>query len=174
VTHYLHETTLPKIVQVVQRCAITSQMAELFAREDGLVSLLRTDRMDDLNRAYRLVTPRDVTGGVKLVCEILTDHITKHGKELLKAEKEPIPYVDSLLELKRKYDKIVEVAFDSDRVFTAAMNDCLDTVLNCDMGTPKLLVEYVDALLKKGGMPNPPQVSHKPARCPRVCTTHCR
>eukprot|EP01052_Picozoa_sp_SAG31_P014213 SAG31_NODE_875_length_11316_cov_8.924044_2_plen_826_part_00 len=160
VEHYLHESSMEKIVRVVQRCTIVSRMVELFQREDGLVHLMLNDRFDDLHRAYRLVKPEAVRGGINLLCQTFSGQVIQHGTAVVKdatTKADPIAHIDNLLHFKRKYNRIVTEAFQSDSMFQNSMDAGLVKVLNIDNSTTKLLVEYVDALLKKGGVPNPPE-----------------
>eukprot|EP01051_Picozoa_sp_SAG22_P001221 SAG22_NODE_46_length_24705_cov_89.861010_5_plen_689_part_00 len=169
VEHYLHDSTMPKILGVVQTCAITAKMAQLFGRGaadgGGLVELMLHDQTDDLRRAYRLLKPAAVSGGIELLCRLFSEQVVKHGTETVQdaaAKAEPVLYIEGLLQFKRKYDRIVTEAFRGDRLFNTAMNNCLETVLNLESTTTvKLLVEYIDGLLKKGGklssMARPPE-----------------
>lgn len=107
------------------------------------IAAMIQDKTDDLRRAYKLVKPAGVVGGIELLCTTFSEQVIKQGTAIAKdvaAKADPIPYIDGLLHFKRKYDSIVELAFQSDRVFVNEMHKCMDAVLNCEAATVKLMV----------------------------------
>ncbi|KAJ3330483.1 Cullin-3, partial [Blyttiomyces sp. JEL0837] len=62
----------------------------------------------------------------------------------------PIKWVESLLELKDKFDKVLESSFGKDKAFVNEVNDALTKVVNLNLRAPEFLSLFIDENLKKG------------------------
>ncbi|KAE9597373.1 putative cullin [Lupinus albus] len=117
VSHYLDPRTEKKITNVVEKEMIENQMLILIHMENsGLVHMLCDDKYEDLGRMYNLF--RRVTDGLLKIREVMTSHIRESGKQLVtdpERLKDPVEFVQRLLDEKDKYDKIIDMAFNNDR-----------------------------------------------------------
>lgn len=74
----------------------------------GLVPLLQGDNYEDLGRMYSLF--RRVEGALDLVRNMMGDHLRENGRALIndpERTKDPVDFVDKLLQEKDKYDRCV-------------------------------------------------------------------
>jgi cullin 3 len=124
VQHYLDTNTEPKIREVTERELITNHMKTLIEMEgSGLVAMLKDDKVDDLNRMYNLLGR--VSKGHELMRTVMGEFMKESGKAVVESpdnqDKEK-SFVQSLLDLKDKYDKILIGAFNNDKNFQHTMN----------------------------------------------------
>jgi cullin 3 len=89
----------------------------------GCISMLRDDKVDDLKRMYQLFGR--VKEGHTTMKDIISNFVRETGKALIMDEekqKEHLFLVQSLLDLKDKYDKLLSAAFSNDKMFMQALN----------------------------------------------------
>jgi len=152
VAHYLDPSTEPKIKEVVERELIASHMKTLAEMEhSGCISMLRDDKVDDLKRMYNLFGR--VNNGHATMREIISTYVRETGKALIMDEekqKEHLTLVQSLLDLKQKYDKLLSQAFSNDKLFTQALNQAFEYFINLNPKSPEYISLFIDEKLKKG------------------------
>ena len=84
--------------------------------------MLVNDKYDDLGRMYKLFFW--VPSGFSIMRGVMTSYIQDTGKQLFtKPErlKDPINLVQHPLDLKDKYEKIINLAFYNDKTFQNAL-----------------------------------------------------
>lgn len=152
VSHYLDSKTEVKITNVVEKEMVESHMQRLVHMENsGLVSMLVNDRYDDLGRMYSLF--RRVSTGLALVRDVMTSHIREAGKQLVtdpERLKDPVDFVQRLLDEKDKHDKIISTAFNNDKTFQNALNSSFEYFINLNPRSPEYISLFVDDKLRKG------------------------
>lgn len=92
----------------------------------GCIAMLRDDKIEDLKRMYKLFGC--VVNGHNIMREIITKYIKETGESLIMDEekqKEHLQLIQSLLDMKDKYDKLLSVAFNGDKSFIQAINQVL-------------------------------------------------
>jgi len=160
VHQYLDSTSEPRLREVAERELIARHMKTLAEMEQsGLVAMLDDDRRDDLTRTYalfkRVTTP---TSGLHVIRDILSMHVREQGKSIVDsvgdenagdAQRDPISFVDDLLKLKDRYDRIVDDSFSSDKLFHNTLNRAFESFLNLNSRSPEYLSLYVDNLLRR-------------------------
>ncbi|XP_076935500.1 cullin-3A-like [Bidens hawaiensis] len=152
VTHYLDAESEVKITSVVEKEMIESQMNRLVHMENsGLVNMIVDDKYDDLARIYNLF--RRVPNGLTLIRDVMTSHIRETGKQLVidpERVKDPVEFVQRLLEKKDKHDKIINLAFNNDKTFQNALNSAFEYFINLNARSPEFISLFVDDKLRKG------------------------
>ncbi|XP_076935501.1 cullin-3A-like [Bidens hawaiensis] len=152
VTHYLDAESEVKITNVVEKEMIESQMNRLVHMENsGLVNMIVDDKYDDLARIYNLF--RRVPNGLTLIRDVMTSHIRETGKQLVidpERVKDPVEFVQRLLEEKDKHDKIINLAFNNDKTFQNALNSAFEYFINLNARSPEFISLFVDDRLRKG------------------------
>lgn len=100
------------------------QMKALVEMENsGLVALLRDNKYEDLARMYTLF--KRVDGGLNLLRTVMSDHIKETGKALVadpEKGKDPVEFVQRLLDERDTYEAIITKAFADDKTFRNALN----------------------------------------------------
>ncbi|EFN52532.1 hypothetical protein CHLNCDRAFT_138949 [Chlorella variabilis] len=149
---YLDPSTEAKVVKVVERELISRQMRGLVDMENsGLVPQLVQDKYGDLSRMYCLF--RRVEGGVDLLRQTMGDHLKEGGKALVldpERQKDPVEWVQRLLQEKEKYDALISRAFSHDKLFVAALNSAFEHFLNLNPRSPEYISLFMDDKLRKG------------------------
>ncbi|KOM31428.1 hypothetical protein LR48_Vigan01g098300 [Vigna angularis] len=144
--------TEKKITNVVEKEMIENHMLRLIHMENsGLVHMLCDDKYEDLSRMYNLF--RRVTDGLSKVREVMTSHMRESGKQLVtdpERLKDPVEYVQRLLDEKDKYDKIINLAFNNDKSFQNALNSSFEYFINLNPRSPEFISLFVDDKLRKG------------------------
>lgn len=152
VSHYLDANSESKITNVVEREMIANHMLRLVHMENsGLVNMLLDDKYEDLGRMYNLF--RRVDNGLITIRDVMTSHIRETGKELVtdpERVKDPVEFVQRLLDEKDKYDKIITLAFINDKSFQNALNSSFEYFINLNPRSPEYISLFVDDKLRKG------------------------
>jgi len=158
VLEYLHETTLPSLLKTCEKVLIEKHL-ETFNHE--FKAMLVADKDEDLGRMFQLVSriPDGLTELKTLleahICDVGLGAIEKLGQE---AQNDPKIYVQTILEVHRKFESLVMRAFNRDQGFVASLdkacgkfinNNHVTAVANNSTKSPELLAKYCDALLKK-------------------------
>ncbi|MBA0782308.1 hypothetical protein Gotri_003161 [Gossypium trilobum] len=152
VTHYLDVKSEVKITNVVEKEMIANHMMRLVHMENsGLVNMLLDDKYEDLGRMYNLF--RRVPNGLSTIRDVMTSHLREIGKQLVTdAEKlkDPVEFVQRLLDEKDKYDSIISQAFINDKTFQNALNSSFEYFINLNNRSPEFISLFVDDKLRKG------------------------
>ena len=152
VTHYLDSKSEVKITNVVEKEMIANHMLRLVHMENsGLVNMLLDDKYEDLGRMYNLF--RRVPNGLSTIREVMTSHLRETGKQLVtdpERLKDPVEFVQRLLDEKDKYDSIISNAFNNDKTFQNALNSSFEYFINLNACSPEFISLFVDDKLRKG------------------------
>ncbi|XP_028806440.1 cullin-3A [Neltuma alba] len=152
VSHYLDSSSESKITNVVEKEMIESHMLTLVHMENsGLVNMLVDDKYEDLGRMYNLF--HRVPAGLSIVKEVMTSYIRDTGKQLVTDPdrlRDPVDFVQRLLDLKDKYDKIIALAFHNDKTFQNALNSSFEYFINLNVRSPEFISLFVDDKLRRG------------------------
>ncbi|KAI3813202.1 hypothetical protein L1987_17920 [Smallanthus sonchifolius] len=152
VSHYLDAKSEVKITNVVEKEMIESQMNRLVHMENsGLVNMLMDDKYEDLGRMYHLF--RRVPNGLSLIRDVMTSHIRETGKQLVTDPdrlKDPVDFVQRLLDERDKHDKIITLSFNNDKMFQNALNSSFEYFINLNTRSPEFISLFVDDKLRKG------------------------
>lgn len=152
VSHYLDPRSESKITSVVEKEMIENHMHTLVHMENsGLVNMLLDDKYEDLGRLYSLF--HRVPSGLTIVKEVMTSFTRDTGKQLVmdpERLKDPVDFVQRLLDLKDKYDKVITMAFNNDKTFQNALNSAFEYFINLNARSPEFISLFVDDKLRKG------------------------
>ncbi|XP_058772431.1 cullin-3A-like [Vicia villosa] len=152
VNHYLDPRTERKITNVVEKEMIENHMLRLIHMENsGLVNMLCDDKYEDLGRMYNLFGR--VNDGLRNITEVMISHMRESGKQLVtdpERLKDPVEFVQRLLDEKDKYDKILNMAFSNDKLFRDALNLSFKYFINLNPRSPELISLFVDDKFRKG------------------------
>eukprot|EP01023_Acetabularia_acetabulum_P015500 TRINITY_DN1752_c0_g1_i3.p1 TRINITY_DN1752_c0_g1~~TRINITY_DN1752_c0_g1_i3.p1 ORF type:complete len:734 (-),score=134.21 TRINITY_DN1752_c0_g1_i3:274-2475(-) len=152
VNNYLDESTKPKIQNEVQKQLITKQMRALVEMSGtGFIAQLKNDKIEDLRRMYQLF--KCVDDGHKILKEEMGKHVFETGRLVIveaDGAKDPVAFVLKLLEMKDKYDKIIQQSFSGDRFFMQALTLSFEKFINLNQRSPEYISLFIDDKLRKG------------------------
>uniref|UniRef100_A0A8C5DG41 Cullin-3-like n=1 Tax=Gouania willdenowi TaxID=441366 RepID=A0A8C5DG41_GOUWI len=153
VMHCLDKTTEEPIVKVVERELISKHMKTIVEMENsGLVHMLRSGKTEDLACMYKLFSR--VPNGLKTMCECMSFYLREQGKALVSEDggegKNPVDYIQGLLDLKTRFDRFLLESFNNDRLFKQTIAGDFEYFLNLNSRSPEYLSLFIDDKLKKG------------------------
>jgi len=155
-THYLDETTEPRIVEVVEEELIKRHMKTIVEMEgSGVVHMLKNNRMDDLACMYKLFGR--VSEGHKTIGDCVSRYLREEGKALVtqatdeqSQQTNAVTYIQNLLELKDRFDSFLNQSFGNDKFFKQVISGDFEYFLNLNQRSPEFLSLFIDDKLKKG------------------------
>eukprot|EP01117_Protostelium_nocturnum_P004480 TRINITY_DN1616_c0_g1_i1.p1 TRINITY_DN1616_c0_g1~~TRINITY_DN1616_c0_g1_i1.p1 ORF type:complete len:736 (-),score=230.04 TRINITY_DN1616_c0_g1_i1:109-2316(-) len=152
VTHYLDPSTEPKLKETVERELISTHMKTLSEMEQsGIISMLQDDKVEDLKRMYHLFGR--VAQGHAIMCDHIGKYVRNTGRALIMDEekqKDHLQLIQSLLEMKDKFDHILLAAFNNDKMFSQTLNQVFEYFINLNPKSPEFISLFIDEKLKKG------------------------
>lgn len=105
----------------------------------------------DLACMYKLFSR--VPNGLKTMCECMSSYLREQGKALVSEEgegKNPVDYIQGLLDLKSRFDRFLQESFNNDRLFKQTIAGDFEYFLNLNSRSPEYLSLFIDDKLKKG------------------------
>mmetsp|Transcript_2907 Transcript_2907/g.8201 ORF Transcript_2907/g.8201 Transcript_2907/m.8201 type:complete len:480 (-) Transcript_2907:633-2072(-) len=133
---------------------VALQMKSLVEMENsGLVCLLQDDKCEDLSRMYILFRREHVKDGLKVVREMMGTHVKETGKQVVldpERQKDPVEFVQRLLDLKDKYDTIIKRSFGGDKLFQNTLNQAFENFINLNLRSPEFISLFMDDKLRRG------------------------
>ncbi|KAJ1267473.1 hypothetical protein BS78_07G058900 [Paspalum vaginatum] len=152
VSQYMDVKTNEKITAVVVKEMLANHMQRLILMENsGLVNMLVEDKYEDLSRMYTLFN--HVPDGLTTIRSVMMSHIKDTGKSLVtdpERLRDPVDFVQRLLNEKDKYDNIINVSFNNDKSFLNALNSSFEHFINLNTRSPEFISLFVDDKLRKG------------------------
>lgn len=159
---YLHASTEHELSTRCEHVMIKANLAALTTEFQGL---LDADRTDDLGRMFLLI--QRVPQGLDPLRSTLEAHVHNMGSQAVAklgdkmnsaSTEDPKEYVETILQVHAKYQKLVDEAFKNEPTFVAALDKACRQFTNDNVVTKaaksasksaELLAKHADALLKK-------------------------
>ncbi|KAJ4746042.1 Cullin family protein [Rhynchospora pubera] len=152
VSHYLDSKTEPKITAVVEKELVETHMHRLVHMENsGLIPMLVGNMYEDLNCMYNLF--KRVPSGLNLIKDVMASHLKETGKQLVTDPdrlKDPVDFIQRLLDMREKYNEIITKSFHNDKAFQNALNASFEYFININNRSPEFISLFVDDALRKG------------------------
>lgn len=163
---YLHPSSYPRVISECEARVVADHLSFLHAECKLLVE---QDRRKDLQNMYRLLKP--VESGLHVLVKDVEQHITRVGLEAVQSLSQPSAggpsnggdncaqhFVESVLDVYKKYLELIRDVFNSDQLFLGALDKACSAIVNHrrhlkqPCRSPELLSRYCDSLLKKTGV----------------------
>lgn len=147
----LHPSTGPRVASVAEAELVAAQVRPLLEMEgSGAVSLLEQDNFEPLGRMYSLFSR---VGGDADLRSVVSSHLREVGKQLVtdpERGKDPVDFVQRLLELRDKYEALIMRSFCGDKSFQAAVNQAFEHFVNLNPRSPEFISLFMDEKLRRG------------------------
>ncbi|ORX96190.1 Cullin-domain-containing protein [Basidiobolus meristosporus CBS 931.73] len=166
--HYLYSGTEPKIRSIIEKEMLENHIKTIIEMENsGLVAMLMNNKNEDILRMYKLLA-RIQSGHVEMKtsinqyikklgdtinsnCEAVeTPSSTGKGPGSNAATSTALRWVQDVLDLKDKFDEVLEQATGKDKQFQIAINNAFESFINSNQKSPEYLSLFIDENLKKG------------------------
>ncbi|CAJ2647921.1 unnamed protein product [Trifolium pratense] len=143
VSHYSDFICGKKIVDVMCK-----EMIENRIESSWLVTFFLDDRYEDLRNVYMMFT-HYVSDGLRKLQKVVrnTCQLFLTDPERLK---DPMVFVQDLLDKKDKYDSILDSSFNNDEKCHAVLNSFFEYIINMNLHSPEFLSLFLDVKLRKG------------------------
>lgn len=151
--HYLDKSTEDPIVKVLEDELISKHMKTIVEMENsGVVHMLKNNKTEDLGCMYKLFYR--VPNGLKTMCDCISAYLREQGKALVvedsEGSKNAITFVQSLLDLKDRFDHFLHESFNDDKQFKQMISSDFEFFINLNQKSPEYLSLFIDDKLKKG------------------------
>ncbi|KAI5989644.1 Cullin [Pisolithus orientalis] len=182
--HYLHSQTGTPLRKILEEHLLIDNLSTVVEMPNsGLDPMIDLDRIEDLNRLYRLFDM--VLPGLPTLRRALKASVLRRGKEInqasacteggetaeAEAEAETgkangkakgraggppqtlilaLKWVQDVLDLKDKFDKLRKEAFLSNREIESALHEAFEDFINLNDKAPEYISLFIDENLKKG------------------------
>uniref|UniRef100_A0A1D1Y7V5 Cullin-3-B n=1 Tax=Anthurium amnicola TaxID=1678845 RepID=A0A1D1Y7V5_9ARAE len=169
VRHYLSQTTEQKIRTIVEEELISKHLKTVIEMENsGLIPMLRNEKMDDLGRMYKLFGRvgkghDEMKSAIsdyirelgKAINETVTNTSATEGSNAASSDKQTgasvaVRWVQEVLDLKDKFDKVQNLALSNDKAFQTSFNEAFEYFINKNSKSPEFISLFIDDNLKKG------------------------
>ncbi|XP_024876067.1 cullin-3-like isoform X1 [Temnothorax curvispinosus] len=148
--HYLIQSTESRIVKVVEEELIKVPMKTIVERD--VAHMLKNTQINNLYKMYKLFSR--VSDGLRTVFDCLSQFLREQGRALVQEEQESttnaVLYVQSLLELKDRFDYFLYYSFNRDKNYEKMIASDFEYFLNLNPKSPEYLSLFIDDKLKKG------------------------
>lgn len=119
----------------------------------GVVHMLRNQKTEDLACMYKLFGR--VADGLRTISDCVSNYLREQGKALVQEEENQsstnaITFVQSLLDLKDRFDHFLHNSFNNDKIFKQMIASDFEHFLNLNPKSPEYLSLFIDDKLKKG------------------------
>ncbi|XP_060844607.1 cullin-3-like [Rhopalosiphum padi] len=150
--HYLDDSTESRIVEVIEVELIKRNMKTIVEMENsGVVHMLKNNKIDDLACMYKLLSR--VPEGLKTMSDCVSQYLREIGKSLVQEENistNAIIYIQSLLDLKDRFNFFLVHSFNNDKMFKQMIAADFEYFFNINSKSPEYLSLFIDEKLKKG------------------------
>jgi len=157
--NYLNSTTEPKLRQLMDTEYISNHAKAMIETEgSGCVCMMRDAKFDDLRRMYNLLSRVPVN--LELLRDSMGSYVKKCGEDILADQenvKDPVAFVQRMLDLKAKFDRIIVECFNSEKKAQKKLKEAFESFVNKDARSAAYLAAYVDDFFEKrhqGGVRN--------------------
>lgn len=138
----------------------------LLEKSTGIKHMLQNNKEEDFARLYRLFSP--VAGALEPIAREFKNHIFQEGSLLMDEAERSLEgrdhvkakeivsdskFIDSLIALLNKYDRILQACFHRDRQFQTVLRSAYENFLNRDIkqiSMAEILATFSDKILSKG------------------------
>ncbi|XP_050421359.1 cullin-3-B-like, partial [Adelges cooleyi] len=147
-----YNSTSKKIIRAFKEHLIQNNIKAILEMENSrLVFMLRNKRTNDLACMYNSL--KKFPDKLETMLDCLSKYLREEGCSLVKKDEtnlNPITYIQSLLDLKDRFDLFLNKCFANDKMFKQTISSGFKYFLNLNPKTPEYLSLFIDDNLKRG------------------------
>ncbi|XP_029341828.1 cullin-3-like [Acyrthosiphon pisum] len=146
------QTRIDEYVNIIKTELIIKNMKTIVEMENcGVVYMLRNNQHDELKWMYNFLS--SVNGGVKVMFDGMRPYFREVGESVVRGTRKMYDFntcVQSLLDLKTKFDNLMVNLFNNDPLFDETVGDEFNYFLNLNSFIPNYLSFFIDEKLRRG------------------------
>ncbi|KAL9644431.1 hypothetical protein ABK040_013659 [Willaertia magna] len=149
INYYLHFNTKNKLDSILRNILITKNLQFIFENDKtGFIYMIKENCYNSLQKLYFLFLNEELHLNYllnfykKIILEYGNNYILQNNEE---NTLQPIPFIEGLLELQYKFNKITKLSFENNKKFITLQNECF--LQFCDGTKFKRLAEYLSIYL---------------------------
>lgn len=150
VSNYLSSSSESKLKHTVESEFITKHAKTLVEMErSGCEYMMNENKQNDLALMYTLFSR--VPSTLDHMREFLFEHVRKLGMKIVvdqQAVRDPISFVNNVLDLKTKYDIVVSNSFRGDKKAQKRLKEAFEDFLNKDNKCASYLATFIDDMFR--------------------------
>ncbi|KAK8762567.1 hypothetical protein V5799_026169 [Amblyomma americanum] len=150
--HCLDPSTDGPIGQVVFQELVANHVKAIAEMEgSGVVHMLETQNSEELSRAFRLLSRAE--NGLKTIAQCMSKYLREQGRSFMPQkgdDGDPFRLVNNVLDLKDRFDHILQTSFNNEHIFRQTMNADFEYILSLSSKSAEYVAIFADDMLRKG------------------------
>lgn len=149
-TNCFDKSTKEPLVEVLKQELISKHLKTVVEMESsGLVHMLKNGQTQEMACMYKLFSC--VPNGLRTMCEYMSCYLREQGKAMVYRDegRNPVEYIQGLLDLKARFDDLIQLSFNSDIHFKQTVAGDFEHFMNINSSSPEYLSLFFHSKLQK-------------------------
>ena len=151
---FLDPSSVPKVqLRIIEKMVTTHAEQICSLNDSGASVLIDRDQLPQLKELHNLLLKSEekTNFGVDPLLKIFVSKLANEGTKIINEQSDPVKYIEELIALKQRYDRIILEALNKQN-FKTSLTAEFEKFMNVDKArTAEFLSYFVDKMLKSKG-----------------------